>query len=247
MGSELISGNINALPRAFCTTLWTVVLEAGQDDPDKSAAALDRLCHAYWYPLYAFVRRQGYEVEPAQDLTQEFFRRVLEKNRIQAADRTRGRFRTFLLTSLKNFLANEYERSQSQKRGGGSTTFSLDAQEAEERYQMEPADTRSPEKIFDQRWVYTLLEQVMVRLRAEFVETGKEERFTELSAFLLDDDAGSQSEIAVRLGMSESAVKSAVYRMRQRYGELLREEIADTVSSPEEIESEIRELFAILA
>jgi RNA polymerase sigma factor (sigma-70 family) len=243
--SELIEPeDSNGEPRAFCTTLWTVVLEAGQPGTPQSQAALDKLCRAYWFPLYAFVRRQGHSPEQAQDLTQEFFRQLLEKNRIQAADRARGRFRSFLLACLKHFLANEWQRGQRQKRGGGMTIFSLDAETAEDRLRLEPADHQTPEKTFDQQWAYALLEQVMERLREEFTESGKADRFEALSAFLLDDEAGSQAEIAARLGMTESAVKSAVHRMRQRYAELLREEIAMTVERPEDVEAEIRELFA---
>jgi len=231
---------------AFETTLWTVVLQAGQTESPQSQAALAKLCQAYWYPLYAFVRRQGQGPDEAQDLTQEFFCRMIEKNYLQAADPRRGRFRSFLLASLKHFLANEWHRSQTQKRGGGAVVFSLEAEQAEERYSHEPADGRTPEKIYDQRWAQALVEQVMTRLQAEFSETGKAERFDTLKAFLLDDDAASQAEIAERLGMSESAVKSALHRMRQRYGELFREEIANTVASPAEIDDEIRELFAAL-
>jgi len=231
---------------AFETTLWTVVLQAGQTESPQSQAALAKLCQAYWYPLYAFVRRQGQGPDEAQDLTQEFFCRMIEKNYLQAADPQRGRFRSFLLASLKHFLANEWHRSQTQKRGGGATIFSLEAEQAEERYSHEPVDGRTPEKIYDQRWAQALVEQVMTRLQGEFSETGKTERFDMLKAFLLDDDAVSQAEIAKRLGMSESAVKSALHRMRQRYGELFREEIANTVASPAEIDDEIRELFAAL-
>ncbi len=231
----------------FETTLWTVVLHAGQADSPQSQAALERLCHTYWYPLYAFVRRQGHAAEAAQDLTQEFFCRLIQKNYLQSADPNRGRFRSFLLSSLKHFLTNEWHRSQTQKRGGGVEIFSIEAEVAEERYAHEPTDTRTPESIFHQRWAQALVDQVMVRLREEFTEAGQAGRFNELHAFLLDDDAASQAEIAARLGISESAVKSALHRMRQRYGELFRDEIANTVASPGEVDEEIRELFAALS
>ncbi len=235
------------LPEAFRSTIWADVQMAGRSESPAAQVALEKLCHTYWYPLYAYVRRQGYAAEQAQDLTQEFFYRVLQKQYFSAADPARGRFRAFLLASLKNFLAKEWQSSQAQKRGGGATIFSLDAASAEERYQHEPAVTQTPETIYEQRWAYALLEQVLVRLREEFAEADKTERFEELSAFLLEDAADSQAEIGARLGLSESAVKSAVHRLRQRYGELLREEIAKTVSDPGEVEAEIRLLLAVFA
>jgi RNA polymerase sigma factor (sigma-70 family) len=238
-GSDVVHGG-------FDTTLWTVVLNAGQENSPQSQAALEKLCHTYWYPLYAYVRRQGHSAEEAEDLIQEFFHRVIAKNYLQSADRTRGRFRTFLLTLLKHFLAKEWHRSQAQKRGGGATTFSLDAEEGEERYRLEPASNETPETIFQQRWVQALLEQVMTRLKAEFSETGKAERFEVLSGLLLDPEGASQAEAAERLGMSESAVKSAMHRMRQRYAELVREEISNTVAHPTDVDQEIRELFSAL-
>jgi len=227
--------------------MWMVVQEAGEADSQRSSEALEQLCHAYWYPLYAFVRRQGYSPEHSQDLTQEFFRRLIEKKSIQSADPTRGRFRSFLLSSLRNFLANEWERARTQKRGGDAISFSLDAVNAEEQYQLEPADGRTPETIYDQRWAYALLERVMTQLREEFTDAGKADRFEAFSTFLLDDDSASQAELAVRLGMTESAVKSGIHRLRQRYGELLRQEVANTVSRPEDAEREIVELFESLS
>ncbi len=226
--------------------MWLVVQEAGQVDSQRSAEALAQLCHAYWYPLYAFVRRQGYSPEQSQDLTQEFFRRLIEKKSFQAADPARGRFRSFLLSSLRNFLANEWERARTQKRGGNAISFSLDAVNAEEQYQLEPSDGRTPETIYDQRWAYALLERVMTQLREEFTESGKADRFEAFSTFLLDDNSASQAELAVALRMTESAVKSAIHRLRQRYGELLRQEVAHTVSRPEDVEREIVELFESL-
>lgn len=240
------AGDVARSPRTFCTTMWLVVQEAGQVDSQRSAEALAQLCHAYWYPLYAFVRRQGYSPEQSQDLTQEFFRRLIEKKSFQAADPARGRFRSFLLSSLRNFLANEWERARTQKRGGNAISFSLDAVNAEEQYQLEPSDGRTPETIYDQRWAYALLERVMTQLREEFTESGKADRFEAFSTFLLDDNSASQAELAVALRMTESAVKSAIHRLRQRYGELLRQEVAHTVSRPEDVEREIVELFESL-
>jgi RNA polymerase sigma factor (sigma-70 family) len=230
----------------FATTLWTVVLNAGELASPHAQAALEKLCKAYWYPLYWFVRRQGHDVDAAHDLTQAFFYYLIEKNAIQAADRNRGRFRTFLLTALKRFMANEWHRSQRQKRGGGAILFSLDGMDAEERYSREPADQQTPEAIFDRHWAQALVEQVMARLRAEFVESGQAQRFDLLNAFLLDDDAGSQAEAAEKLGMTESALKSALHRMRQRYHQMFRTEIGNTVASPADVDDEIRELFAVL-
>jgi RNA polymerase sigma factor (sigma-70 family) len=232
---------------AFVTTLWTAVLQAGQTDSPIASAALDKLCRAYWYPLYVFVRRQGSGPEEAQDLTQEFFCRILQKNYLQSADRNRGRFRSFLLASLKNFLANEWNRSQRLKRGGGAAVLSMDAEGAEQRYALEAADSLTPERAYQRRWAQTLVEKVMTRLRDEFVEEGKPERFELFKAFLVDDSADSQAEIGTKLGLSESAVKSGLFRMRQRYGELFREEIGNTVASSAEVDSELRELFAALA
>lgn len=246
-GAAETTGDVARERGAFCTTMWMVVQVAGQADSPRSSEALAQLCHAYWYPLYAYVRRQGYAAEQAQDLTQEFFCRLIEKNSIQAADPARGRFRSFLLASLRNFLANEWERARSQKRGGGAVNFSLDAINAEDQYQLEPADARTPETLYDQRWAYALLERVMTRLREEFTDAGKADRFEAFSSFLLDDNSASQAELAVQLGMTESAVKSAIHRMRQRYGELLREEVANTVSRQEDVEQEISELFESLA
>ncbi len=231
----------------FDTTLWTVVLHAGQSESPHASAALDRLCRGYWYPLYVFVRRQGYDPDQAQDLTQEFFCCILRKNYLKAADPNRGRFRTFLLTCLKHFLADEWDRSQRQKRGGGATIFSLDAERAERRYKLDPADSLTPERAYKRRWAEELVEQVMTRLQGEFIKEGKADRFEAFKAFLVGDDPASQAEVGARLGLSESAVKSGLFRMRQRYAELFREEIAQTVASPEEVEEELKELFAALS
>lgn len=237
----------NRQAAAFSTTLWTVVLHAGDLDSPNSSAALSKLCQLYWYPLYVFVRRQGYDPDEAQDLTQEFFCRLLQKNYLKAADRNRGRFRSFLLASMKHFLADEWDRSQRQKRGGGSTIFSLDAEGAERRFITEPTDTRTPETAFQRQWAEQLVEQVMTRLHGEYIREGKADRFEAFKGFLVGDDAASQAEVGARLGMSESAVKSAMFRMRQRYAELFRDEIAHTVANHGEIEDELRELFAALA
>jgi len=235
-------------PADFRTTHWSVVLQAGLSPSAQSAAALDELCRAYWLPLYFFVRRRGHDEHEAKDLTQEFFSRLIAKNYLGAVERERGRFRYFLQTALKNFLANEWNRSQRQKRGGGVQSFSLDAQAAEERYQLESQTNVTPEVLFERRWAQTLFDRVIDLLQEEFVAAHNRQRFDELKPFLLDDpDASSYAQTAGRLQTSEGAVKSAVHRLRQRARELFREEIAHTVSTSEEIDDEIRHLFAALA
>jgi RNA polymerase sigma-70 factor (ECF subfamily) len=224
------------------------VLAAGNTASERSAEALEKLCRAYWYPVYAFVRRRGHSPHAAQDFTQAFFARLLEKNYLGAADAMKGRFRTFLLTAVTRFLANEYDRAQAEKRGGGVTILSLDEELPEERYQREPADDLSPDRLYEQEWAQTLLARVLSRLREEFDGAGRKGRFDELKVFLLEDKgAVSYAEMAARLGVSESAVKSGIWRLRQRYGELVREEIAQTVTSESEVEEEIRHLLGVLA
>jgi RNA polymerase sigma-70 factor (ECF subfamily) len=232
----------------FTTTHWSTVLSAGHGNTDTAAAALDKLCRAYWYPLYVFIRRKGYEAHTAQDLTQGFFAKLLEKNYLHGMDRTKGRFRSFLLAALDHYLAKEWRRSQTQKRGGKVAFISLEEQSAEEKYLQIPGSELSPEKLFERQWATTLLEQVLVRLREEFFSAGKQTFFEEAKIFLTGEKrAASYAELAVKLGMSEAALKMAVSRMRQRYGELLRLEIAQIVSKPEEIEDELRALLAALA
>jgi len=234
--------------REFRTTHWSVVVAAQDSNTPQSAEALAKLCRVYWYPLYAYVRRQGRSPEDAQDLTQGFFARFLEKEYFKRADRTRGRFRTFLLSSLKNFLSNESRRATRPKRGGGQLLIPLDAEDAEGRYAQEPADESSPDKLYEKRWAATLLVQAMERVREEFCATGRQRVFDELKVFVWGDrNAVSQIEVAKRLGMSEGAVNLAVHRLRRRYRERLREEIAHTVDNPAEIDEELRHLKAVLS
>ena len=228
----------------FATTHWSLVVSAGQAPSPEAGRSLAVLCENYWFPLYAFVRRAGHSPEDAQDLTQEFFARVLEKHFLAAADREKGKFRTFLLTALKRFLANEYDRAGAQKRGGGRTIVSLEGLEA--RYGREPANTLTPERIFERQWAISLLDRVLRRLQNETTADGKDELFDVLKGHLMGSKPTSYAATAVRLGMSEGAVKAAAHRLRRRYRELLREEIAQTVTSPEEIEEEIRYLFTCL-
>src|SRR6266545_6648204 len=235
-------------PSLFPHTRWSVVLAARDDKNDGSAQALETLCQSYWYPLYAFVRRQGRSPHDAQDLTQGFFARLLEKNYLDDVRRERGKFRSFLLASMKHFLANEWDRARAQKRGGAHPHVPIDTQSAETRYGLEPAHDQTPEKLFERRWALTLLDNVLTRLREEFVASGKAEQFDQLKvALTADKRAVPYAELGARLGMSQGAVKVAVHRLRAHYRQVLRAEIANTVSSPADVEEEIRHLFAALA
>jgi RNA polymerase sigma-70 factor (ECF subfamily) len=234
-------------PRRFATTQWSVVAAAGRRSSPQSRAALAALCASYWYPLYALVRSQGFAAEDARDLTQEFFLRLLGRNDFAVADRTKGRFRSYLSAALKNFLANARDHARARKRGGGRTPFPLDLESAEGRFRREPAHAITPEKAYARRWAVALLEQVLVRLREEFVASGNEEYFDRLKGCLSGEKvSASYAGIAADLAMSEGAVKVAVHRLRRRYRELLRDQIGQTVADPELIDDEIRELFAAL-
>jgi RNA polymerase sigma factor (sigma-70 family) len=229
----------------FATTHWSLVLNAGHRGSTGSRRCLAALCESYWFPLYAFVRREGYSPPDAQDLTQEFFARLLEKKYLAVADPQRGRFRSFLLATLKHFLGHQRDRAKAQKRGGRRTTVSLDFQSAENRYNLEPAHELTPERLFERRWALALLERVLKGLRDEHAAAGKLDLFERLKEFLTGA-GGSQpyQQIADELAMTEGAVKVAVHRLRRRYRELLEEEIAQTVAGPEEIEDERRALLA---
>jgi RNA polymerase sigma factor (sigma-70 family) len=231
----------------FDATHWSVVVSAGDPSSPGAQAALSRLCQAYWYPLYVYVRRQGQSAENAQDLVQGFFAQAIEKNYVASAEREKGRFRSFLLIALKRYMANEWNHAHRQRRGGGYEIVSLDEQNTELRYRAEAVDESSPEKAYERQWALTLLQQVLDRLGLEFFAPGKAEVFKELKVFLSGEKGGSYAEIGARLGMTESAVKVAVHRLRQRYRELLRLEIANTVSRPEAIEDELRHLIAALS
>lgn len=242
------ASNPMAGPAAFVTTHWSVVLDAGRADPERARDALARLCQTYWHPLYAYVRRLGNSPHDAQDLTQEFFARLLAKNSLAGADESRGRFRSFLLASLKHFLVNEWDKARAQKRGGGQIPIPIDVNTAETSCHFEPADTTTAEKIFERRWALTLLDQVLRRLREQYAASGREELFEQLKPTLTEvSRAVRYAEIATRLGTTEGAVKVAVHRLRQHYRELLRAEIADTVASPGEVDDELRSLFAALS
>lgn len=232
---------------AFATTHWTVVLDAANSQAEGATQALEQLCQTYWYPLYAYVRRCGRPADEARDLTQEFFARLLEKKTLKVADQERGKFRTFLLTALKNFLAKEHEKAGRQKRGGGATHLSLDFQDAEGRYLHEPSHASSPDRLFEREWALALLQRVLVRLRDEFTAAGQQARFEALCPHLVEpDQSTAYAETAAQLGLSEGAVKTAMHRLRARYRELYRHEIAALVSGPDEVEAELRELFHTL-
>ena len=232
----------------FATTHWSVVLAAGQAASPEAEAALEKLCRAYWYPLYAYIRRQGHSPHDAQDLTQGFFARLLEKNWAGVADREKGKFRSFLLTALNHFLGDQRDQANALKRGGGKVIISLDEQTAEGRLSMEPATDLSPEKEYEKLWAVTVLQQALSHLREETDKTGRGQMFEGLKPFLEGETRpGDYAAVAAKLGMTANSAAVTVHRLRQRYRELVRAEIANTVASAEEIEDELRHLFAVLA
>ena len=231
----------------FAATRWTIVLAAGRKTSVHSQQAMESLCETYWYPIYAYARRRVADVNDAHDLTQAFFAELLEKNYVRSATPERGRFRAFLLTAFKHFLSKQRERAKAQKRGGGRAAIPLDFDSADSRYNIEPSSGLTAEQLYDQQWAVTLLGQIMERLEVEFEQAGKAKQFDELRGFIIGDHAGTTyAQVAEKLSMTEGAAKKSASRMRRRYGELLREEIAQTVAVPEEVEDEIRNLFAIL-
>jgi RNA polymerase sigma-70 factor (ECF subfamily) len=231
----------------FVTTHWTVVLAAGRAGSPQAGVALEELCRTYWYPLYAYVRRHGHSREDAEDLTQGFFARLLEKNYLEGISSDGGKFRSFLLVALKRFLANEWDRANRQKRGGGVSPLSLDWQEAEDRYQITPANNLSPDKLFDRAWATVMLERVITRLREEHHSEGKGDSYEQLKPFLMGKAEILYAKAASDLKMSEGAVRVSVHRLRKRYRELLREEIAQTLASPTQADEEMHALFSALA
>lgn len=232
----------------FATTHWSVVLEAGHSASPSAEAALDTLCRTYWYPLYAFVRRYGYSPADAQDLTQEFFFRLLAQGWLQQVDEHKGKFRSFLLGAMKHFLANEWRRGKSEKRGGRFSFQSLEDGSAEEAFQREPGEGGSPELLYEQRWATKLLETVLSRLRQEADAAGKTRQFQALEVFLTGDKhLATYAELADELSTTEAALKMATLRLRHRFGELLRQEVAHTVAHPEDIEDELHHLRAIMS
>lgn len=245
----LDSTHDGGMPRSpeFPSTHWSVVLAAGQAPNSASREALEKLCRGYWYPLYGFIRRQGRSPEDAQDLTQEFFARFLARESFKQADQERGRFRTFLLACLKHFLVSEWRKGQAAKRAGGMV-FSLEEQEAELRYQSEATQTLSPEKEFEKRWAAALLDQVLGRLGEDYSRQGKHQLFNDLKTTLWGNkEAGPYAELALRLGMSEGALKVAVHRLRQSYLQQLRAEVSNTLANPAEVDDELRHLIQVMS
>jgi RNA polymerase sigma-70 factor (ECF subfamily) len=232
----------------FDTTRWSIVAAAGQQRSPETDAALATLCQTYWQPLYAFLRRSGQPAAEAQDLVQQFFATLLEKNYLESADPERGRFRTFLLVMLKRFASKQRERDGALKRGGGTTTLSLDFATAEDQCRLEPVDAWTPEKEYERRWALTLLDRVLARLAAEYAERGRAVLFEQCRPFLTGDaGAPSYAATARALGMTDGAIKVTVHRLRQRYRELLRDEIEQTVASPEDVADELNHLLAALS
>ena len=233
---------------AFTTTHWSVVVAAGRAASPQASAALEELCRTYWYPLYAYLRRCGYAPEDAQDLTQEFFAQLLAKEYVARADPHKGKFRSFLLVGLKNLVSHEREKARRLKRGGGQKVISFDEQVAEDHYRFEPADELTPERVFERSWAATLLERAAGRLREEYCASGKAELYDGLCGFRLDaPEPRAYADAAARLRLSESAIKSAIRRLRQRHHQLVREEIAQTVADPAEVDEEIRHLLQVVA
>jgi len=232
----------------FATTHWSMVVSAGRDDGPESREALEKLCESYWIPLYSYVRRCGHGQDDAQDLTQEFFARIIANNRIARADQQKGRFRSFLLTALKNFLSDEWDKTKALKRGGGIQFVPMQFDTGEAVYVQEPVDSTTPEQIFERRWALTLLDRVLARLSSEYASTGKTELFAALSPCLVGERTSQPyAELAFKLGTTENTIKSAVHRLRNRYRLILREEIGNTVSSEQDIDDELRYLFTVLA
>ena len=230
--------------RVFATTHWSVVLAAGQGESAPAQRALETLCRAYWYPIYAYVRRKGYRPEEAQDLTQEFFAQLIERNHFRLADRDKGKFRGFLLARLDYFLAREWSRAHRQKRGGQFTFISMDEHSPEEWYRLEPADHDTPEKQFLRQWALTVLKQAMNALQTECEANGKGALFREAKSLISGERHGTAyTDISRSLGLAEGTVRVAVHRLRQRYGELLRSEVAHTLASEEEVDEELRYLL----
>lgn len=236
-----------ARPGYFPSTHWSVVLAAGLAGSPEAAAALEHLCRIYWYPLYIYVRRRGHDVHTAQDQVQSFFTRLLAKDYLQRADRTRGKFRAFLLTSLQRFLADEWDHARRLKRGGGLDPISLDGLTAEERYKLEPIDSFDAVRLFDRRWATTLLQVALQRLAEEQVARGRANQFEDFRQFLVaEGEPEGYEEVAQRLGLTVTATRMAVSRLRERYREMLREEILRTVATAQDAEEEYRSLMAAL-
>ena len=231
----------------FANTRWSVVLRAKDESSRDQMQAMEALCRDYWYPLYFYARRQGKAVHDAQDLVQGFFARLLEKNYLDSVEAERGKFRSFMLAAFTNYLCDVHRAAGTRKRGGGTPHLSIDELDAENRYALEPADNRSPDRAFEKRWAETVLARSLAKLRAEFDGSGKQQRFDLLKPFLLRDKESSYEQTGVALGMSTAAVRSAIHRLRERFHAIFRAEIMQTVSDLSEVDDEIRHLFQALA
>jgi RNA polymerase sigma-70 factor (ECF subfamily) len=249
MSNEPAKNSAASRDGRFATTHWSVVLSASRPESAHYHQALESLCRTYWFPLYVYLRRHGYDTDQAEDHTQAFLASLLEKHGLRLVEPKRGKFRSFLLVALKHFLANERARAGAQKRGGGLKALSLDCENAEAQYALEPRDELSPEKLYERSWAMTVLDRAMTRLCAEATAAAKkQEQFDCLKIYLTaSEDTAAYRETAAKLGMTEGAVKVAVHRLRRRYRELLRDEIAQTVASEDEVDEEIRHLFDALA
>ena len=233
-------------PSSFPTTRWTLVVAAANANSEQSRAALATLCERYWNPLYVYLRRRGFSPDESQDLTQEFFVRILEGRYLERADRERGRFRSFLLTSLKFMVSDQKDHENAAKRGGGML-IPLDFAAGEESYHREPADDETPDRIFERRWALTVIDHVLEGLRSEFEQQGRADYFDRVKVFLLGRDAGPYTTVAAELNTSEGALKVAIHRLRKRYRDLFRQEIADTVADPADVDAELRYLANVLS
>jgi RNA polymerase sigma-70 factor (ECF subfamily) len=247
MCAETGSSASDRLQGAFYTTHWSVVLAVARSDGSRAQEALAKLCQTYWYPLYAYVRRRGYSAADGQDLTQEFFARLLEPSSLARATPELGKFRAYLITAMKNFLASEWKQSRAQKRGGGLPMLSLDWVIAEQRFDLEPASHASPDKLFEHQWAVTILAGALKRLEQQYQSEGKSHVFDGLKHTLSGTrESQPYAELALRMGVSEGAVKVIVHRMRRQYRALIRDEIANTLNDPREVDSEMRYLFSVL-
>jgi RNA polymerase sigma factor (sigma-70 family) len=243
----MIEGQTNAGHRGFCTTQWTMVLSARNGASLSSFAALERLCQTYWYPLYSFVRRRGHSPEDTQDLVQDFFQSLLRnEDFLKSVDREKGKFRTFLLAAMRNFLASDWEKRNRLKRGGGCTVLSIDAEHAENRFALEPAHYGTPDHAFDRSWVETLVELVLNKLEKEYAAAGELDRFLALRLALMGDREVRYKQLGGQLELSEAGIKTAVRRMRLRFGDLLRQELAQTLAEGVNVDEELRHLFVAL-
>lgn len=238
---------MTAPPRRFATTHWTIVRAAGHPDAPDGAAALAALCEAYWFPVYAYIRRTGKNGEDARDLTQAFFARMIEKNDVSDADPARGRFRTFLLTSVRHFLANQHDAAMALKRGGGAAHLPIEVQDSERRYAFEPVDHHTPEHVFERRWALAALDAAMARVARRYADGNRRLVFEELRPFLAGNDPPCYADLAARLATTEAALRVAVHRLRRAFREALRHVIEETVACAGDVDDELQYLLAVVS